>query len=77
MSTRGKPALSVVRLLNDIADRRAILALLGANPGDIDADSIGYARHRIPPARPNADGGHRPDGDWFDGVWLDFPREDV
>lgn len=69
-----KPRLPVIRLLNDLADRRAILALLGADTEAMDADSIGYAGRRIPPARPHVDTAPPPKS-WVDGAWTNATED--
>ena len=73
---REKPATALVRLLNDLADRRAIMLLLGATEAQIGVDLMAYAERRIAPARPTSAAAPR-DKRWVDGLWVDNTSDDV
>jgi hypothetical protein len=71
---RDKPRLPVIRLLNDLADKAAILRLLGHSEGFIDAKLMAVAERRIAPARPREPEPER-EWDWREGRWTRISPE--
>lgn len=72
--SHDKPSLSVVRLLNDLADVQWALTAAGFSPESVDRITRKVAEARIGPARAETPR-PEPRKGWVDGVWTVLPNQ--